>query len=67
MIDTYELHNQQIKKELASLRQAIVQAEPLVMYDGRFDKMVASPITTVIVAKQILNELNERQKNSPVQ
>jgi hypothetical protein len=62
MIDTYQLENQRIKQELAALRQAIVQAEPVVMYDGRFDEMIASPITAVTIAKQLLTELTSTQQ-----
>lgn len=68
MIDTYKLENQRIKQELMELRQAIFRAEPMVMYDGRFDEMIISPITAVAVAKQLLQELAHlRQQTKLVQ
>lgn len=57
MIDTHKLENQRLKQELVELRQTIFQIEPLVLYDGRFDEMIVSPITIVTVAKQLLQEL----------
>lgn len=66
MIDTYQLENQQLKQELKELRKAIFKIEPMVMYDGRFDKMIISPITTVAVAKQLLQELAHLRQQTPL-
>lgn len=68
MIDTYKLENQKLKQELIELRQTIFRVEPMVMYDGRFDEMIISPVTTVTIAKQLLQELAQlRQQISLIQ
>jgi hypothetical protein len=65
MIDTQQRENQRLKQELADLRQTIFQVEPMVVYDGRFDKMIISPITAVTIARQLLQELGHlRQEMS---
>ena len=67
MIDTNRSENQRLKQELAALRQAIIQIEPGVLYDGRFDKMILSPITTVTIARQLLEQLPHLRENELVQ
>lgn len=68
MIDTYKLENQRIKRQLTELRQAIFRVEPMVMYDGRFDEMIISPITTLTIAKDLLQELAHlRQQTTELQ
>lgn len=67
MIDTYQTENQRLKRELATLRQAIIQIEPGVLYDGRFDKMILSPIATVTIARQLLEELVHLRENELLQ
>ena len=67
MIDTYRMENQQLKQEIATLRQAILQFDPGVMYDGRFDEMVLTPITTITIARQLLEKLVNQQENQWLQ
>ncbi len=57
MIDMVQEENQRLKQELTALRQMIIRVAPGVMYDGRFDQMIASPITTLDVACELLGEM----------
>ncbi len=57
MINTYQEVDQQLKQELSALRQTIMRVAPGVMYDGRFDQMIISPITILDIARELLQEL----------
>lgn len=54
-IRLHEVDNMQsISRELARLRQAVVQADPTCLQDGRFEQMAGSPQTTLEVAAALL-------------
>lgn len=54
MIDIARLENQKMKSQLSGLRQAVIQADPMVIVDGRFEKMMAAPITVIEIARELL-------------
>ena len=54
MIDIARLENQRLKSQLSGLRQAIIQADPTVIVDGRFEKMMTAPITVIEIARDLL-------------
>jgi hypothetical protein len=54
MIDIARLENQKMKSELSGLRRAVIQADPMVIVDGRFEKMMAAPITVIEIARELL-------------
>lgn len=56
MIDLIQEENQRLKTELAALRKTIMQAEPLVMVDGRFEQMMTTPITVIDIARKLIVE-----------
>ncbi len=61
MINLVQEENKRYKEELTSLRQAIIQADPLVLVDGRFEQMIASPVNVITIAQQILKTMPQRR------
>ena len=57
MIDIARHENEKIKSKLSGLRQAIIQADPTVIVDGRFEKMMAAPITVIEIARELLESI----------
>jgi hypothetical protein len=57
MVELVLEENERLKEELAGLRQAIIQADPAVLLDGRFELMITTPITVITVARQLVAEL----------
>lgn len=57
MLNIVQEENQRLKAELLSLRRVIMQVEPVVMLDGRFEEMIVSPITVINVARDILQKM----------
>ena len=62
MIDIARWENEKLKTQLSSLRQAIIQADPTVIVDGRFEKMMVAPITVIEIARDLL-----MQKQTPLE
>jgi hypothetical protein len=54
MVELILEENERLKEELAGLRQAIIQADPAVLIDGRFEQMITTPITVITVARQLV-------------
>ncbi len=54
MVNITQEENRRLKAELYALRRVIMQAEPVVMIDGRFEEMMTSPIAVIDVARQII-------------
>jgi hypothetical protein len=59
MLDIAQAENQRFKSELSSLRQLILEVEPSVMLDGRFEKMMLSPITVIEVARNLIQKIHQ--------
>ncbi len=57
MVDIVRAENQRLKSELASLRQLILQTDPSVMVDGRFEKMMVAPINVIAVARALIEQI----------
>ncbi len=57
MVDIARLENEKIKSKLTGLRRAVIQADPTVIVDGRFEKMMAAPITVIEIARELLESL----------
>ncbi|MEM7112082.1 MAG: hypothetical protein AAF614_06595 [Chloroflexota bacterium] len=62
MTQTYEeKREEQLELQLEQLRRAIMQAEPSVIYDGRFEKMVLNPNIIIDIARDLIeHQLSER-------
>jgi hypothetical protein len=58
MVELILEENERLKEELAGLRQAIIQADPAVLIDGRFEQMITTPITVITVARQLVTEMS---------
>lgn len=54
MIDIAQLENEKMKTQLTGLRQAVIQADPMVIVDGRFEKMMTAPINVIEIARELL-------------
>lgn len=54
MIDIARLENEKMKSKLMGLRKAVIKADPTVIVDGRFEKMIAAPITVIEIARELL-------------
>ena len=54
MIDIVQLENQKMRTQLSGLRRAVIQADPMVIVDGRFEKMMTAPITVIEIARELL-------------
>lgn len=57
MVDVTQEECERIKEELATLRQIILRVEPLVVLDGRFEKMITSPLSIIVIAGDLLDQL----------
>ena len=57
MFNIVQEENRRIKAELSILRRVIMQVEPVVMVDGRFEEMMLSPITIIDVAREIIAKI----------
>jgi hypothetical protein len=57
MIDIIQTENEKMKTQLTGLRQAIIQADPMVIVDGRFEKMMTAPINVIEIARELLESL----------
>ena len=60
MVDIARLENERIKSHLTGLRKAVIQADPMVIVDGRFEKMMTAPITVIEIARELLESLAPR-------
>ena len=63
MFDLFQEENQRLKRDLASLRQAIIAAEPTVMIDGRFEEMITAPSRTINIAQALILEITQNQQS----
>lgn len=54
MIDIARLENEKMKSKLMGLRKAVIKADPTVIVDGRFEKMIVAPITVIEIARELL-------------
>lgn len=61
MIDIARNENERIKTQLLRLRKAVIQADPTVIVDGRFEKMMTAPITVIEIARELLESRNQPQ------
>lgn len=61
MVDIVRAENERLKSELASLRQLILQTDPSVMLDGRFEKMMVAPINVIAVARTLIEQIPHMQ------
>lgn len=57
MVDIARLENEKMKSKLSGLRNAVIQADPMVIVDGRFERMMAAPITVIEIARELLESL----------
>lgn len=57
MFDLIEEENHRLKQELAALRQTIIQADPSVMFDGRFEQMITTPVHVISVAQRLIQAI----------
>ena len=57
MVDIARVENEKMKSQLSGLRQAVIQADPTVIVDGRFEKMMAAPINVIEIARELLESL----------
>ena len=57
VVDIVRAENERLKNELASLRQLILQTDPSVMLDGRFEKMMVAPINVIAVARSLIEQI----------
>ncbi len=64
MFDMFQEENQRLKRDLASLRQAIIAAEPSVMVDGRFEEMITTPSKTITIAQALIAELTQTHQEN---
>lgn len=54
MLNIFREENERLKAEIAQLRQTIINVDPTVLHDGRFEKMITSPRFTLAVARELL-------------
>lgn len=67
MFDIFQEENKRLKRDLVSLRQVIIAAEPTVMVDGRFEEMITTPGSTIQIAKALIAEITQgRQQGQMV-
>jgi hypothetical protein len=62
MVNIVQEENQRLKAELSALRRVIMQVEPVVMLDGRFEEMITSPIAVIEIACQIIAQIPHTQR-----
>ena len=60
--DILETENITLKRALATLRQSFIKAEPMIMYDGRFEQMMIAPINVIYVARELIEEMKVVEK-----
>lgn len=65
MVDIARVENEKMKSQLTGLRQAVIQADPTVIVDGRFEKMMTAPITVIEIARELLESLTPLAANQP--
>ncbi|MCC6605581.1 MAG: hypothetical protein IT327_20410 [Anaerolineae bacterium] len=65
MVDIARVENEKMKSQLSGLRQAVIQADPTVIVDGRFEKMMTAPITVIEIARELLESLAPLAANQP--
>lgn len=65
MVDIARVENEKMKSQLSGLRQAVMQADPTVIVDGRFEKMMTAPITVIEIARELLESLAPLVANQP--
>ena len=63
MLNIIRDENERLKNEISSLRRTIINIEPTVMVDGRFEEMMTSHHSTLMIARKLL----ESYQNSPKQ
>ncbi|HEX6386023.1 MAG TPA: hypothetical protein VF177_15240 [Anaerolineae bacterium] len=61
MLDITQEENRRLKDELNTLRQAIIQVEPAVVVDGRFERMIISPLAVIEVARELIEKIPQLQ------
>ncbi len=49
--------SERINDELVILRQVIMRVDPMVIHDGRFEKMIISPWSTLAIAREMLEQI----------
>ena len=54
MVERVAEENRLLRAELAGLRQAILRADPTVLLDGRFERMIISPIAVISIARELV-------------
>ncbi|MBE2223068.1 MAG: hypothetical protein IAF02_16105 [Anaerolineae bacterium] len=64
MFDLFQEENQRLKRDLASLRQVIIAAEPTVMVDGRFEEMITTPGKTITIAQSLIAEMTRARQEA---
>lgn len=64
MVDIARVENEKMKSQLSGLRQAVIQADPTVIVDGRFEKMMTAPITVIEIARDLLDSFSRAAKKS---
>lgn len=57
MIDIARLENEKMKSQLSGLRTTVIRVDPTVIVDGRFEKMMAAPITVIEIARELLESI----------
>ncbi|MCA9932422.1 MAG: hypothetical protein H6662_11590 [Ardenticatenaceae bacterium] len=60
-IDLVQEENLRYREELVGLRQAIIQADPMVLVDGRFEQMITSPVNVIPIAQQLIAAMRQRR------
>lgn len=67
MVDIAKVENERMKSELTSLRRAVIQADPTVIVDGRFERMMTAPITVIGIARELLETLTQSAPEQLIQ
>jgi len=67
MIDIARMENEKMKSKLTGLRKAVIKADPTVIVDGRFEKMIAAPITVIEIARELLEAVAHPQTEQVTQ
>lgn len=66
MVDLIKHENQRLKEELKTLRRTIINVEPSVLVDGRFEEMMIAPINVIGIARQVLEASAAKNQSSIV-
>lgn len=64
MVDLIKHENQRLKEELKTLRRTIINVEPSVLVDGRFEEMMIAPINVIGIARQVLEASAAKNQSS---